>query len=418
MSGAELLGWFPAIITIIQIWRLSLEPGSVSSVTSASVASNYYVRSFFGVEFPRYDDDLFYDSKYHDFIRSLAHVTEYAFLAICIYFACSICKVKGKLRNIYAISIPCVVAFIDELIQLFVPERACEVKDICFDVLGAVLFVGILSLIGRIKNHGKVKSNNSEITANKRYLFDIAIDNISFEKAIEKINEMAGDKNGRHYIVTPNADHMVKLESDSVFKEIYDHADMVVADGAPLMWIMDSIGSPIMEKITGADMLPRVCEMAAVSNRTVYIVGAAKGVADMAADKLKAKYNGLNIIGTFSPDSGFENDSEKIDEVINTINQANPDVLVFALGSPKQEKFMYEYRNKMNFGVALPFGAAVDFAADNVRRAPVWMRQAGLEWLYRFFKEPGRLFKRYFLEDTRIFILFWKYRRAMLEANK
>lgn len=417
MSGAELLSWFPAIITITQIWRLSLEPGSVSEVTSAQVASNYYVRSFFGIKFPRYDDDLFYDSPYHDFIRSLAHVSEYAFLGICIYFACSMCKVKGKLRDFYSILIPCIVACIDECIQLFVPERAFEVKDIILDALGAVIIVALFSMINKIRRKANRRAV-SESEKDKLHLFDITIDNISFNQAINRIKELSGVKNGRHYIVTPNADHLVKLEKDSEFGEIYDNADMVVTDGSPLMWIMDSIGHPIKEKITGADMLPRVCEMAAEEGRSVYIVGAAQGVAGKASDILMEKYNGLNILGSISPNPGFENEAEQTAKVIQAVNDANPDILVFALGSPKQEKFIYEHRQEMNFGVALPFGAAVDFAAGSVRRAPMWMRKAGLEWLYRFMREPGRLFKRYFIDDTRIFVLFWKYRRAMLEANK
>lgn len=421
MSGAELLSWFPAIITITQIWRLSLEPGSVSEVTSAQVASNYYVRSFFGIKFPRYDDDLFYDSPYHDFIRSLAHVSEYAFLGICIYFACSMCKVKGKLRNFYSILIPCIVACFDECIQLFVPERAFEIKDILLDALGAVMIVAVLSVINKLRGKANRKANKKEVLEpekDKLHLFDITIDNISFNQAINRIKELSSVKNGRHYIVTPNADHLVKLEKDSEFGEIYDNADMVVTDGSPLMWIMDSIGHPIKEKITGADMLPRVCEMAAEEGRSVYIVGAAQGVAGKASDILMEKYKGLNILGSISPNPGFENDAEQTAKVIQAVNDANPDILVFALGSPKQEKFIYEHRQEMNFGVALPFGAAVDFAAGSVRRAPVWMRKAGLEWLYRFMREPGRLFKRYFIDDTRIFVLFWKYRRAMLETNK
>lgn len=421
MSGAELLSWFPAIITITQIWRLSLEPGSVSEVTSAQVASNYYVRSFFGIKFPRYDDDLFYDSPYHDFIRSLAHVSEYAFLGICIYFACSMCKVKGKLRNFYSILIPCIVACFDECIQLFVPERAFEVKDILLDALGAVIIVALFSMINKIRRKANRKANKKEelkSEKDKLHLFDISIDNISFAQAIDRIKELSGVKNGRHYIVTPNADHLVKLEKDSEFGEIYDSADMVVTDGSPLMWIMDSIGHPIKEKITGADMLPRVCEMAAEEGRSIYIVGAAQGVAGKASDILMEKYKGLNILGSISPNPGFENNAEQTAKVIQAVNNANPDILVFALGSPKQEKFIYEHRQEMNFGVALPFGAAVDFAAGSVKRAPMWMRKAGLEWLYRFMREPGRLFKRYFIDDTRIFVLFWKYRRAMLEANK
>jgi exopolysaccharide biosynthesis WecB/TagA/CpsF family protein len=111
----------------------------------------------------------------------------------------------------------------------------------------------------------------------------------------------------------------------------------------------------------------------------------------------------------------FGQDKEEVDKAIKAINARKPDILVLSLGSPKQEKFLYKYKDQMEFGVALPVGAAVDFEAGNVNRAPKWMRSIGLEWFYRFLQEPGRLFKRYFIDDMKIFYLAWKYRNEVVK---
>jgi len=420
-NGIELISWIPAIITIIIIWYMSSQTGTVSTDTSAKVTSDIAMRSFFGINLGFLDDPELMDVL-HSIVRSCAHIGEYAVLALCVCIACRVCKVRGRFRQIYALMICGIISLSDEMLQVFVPDRYGDLSDIVCDMAGAAFSVIIVTMFERIL-HLAASKKKSETAGDgkyvsKRYVFDIAIDNLSFDEAIQKIDELASDKNGKHYIVTPNVDHIVKLEKDSLFKEIYDHADMVVTDGTPLMWMMESIGYPIREKVTGADMLPKVCEMAAKNKKSIFILGAKPGVAKEAENKLRMQYKGLKIVGTMSPKSGFDKEEQLIKEVIAAVNAKSPDILVLALGSPKQEKFIYKYREQMNFGVALPFGAAVDFAADNVKRAPLFIRKIGLEWLYRFLQEPGRLFKRYFVEDIKIFILFWKYRRQMMEQNE
>lgn len=410
-SGLELISWVPAIITIIIIWALSLETGTVSTGTSAKVTSDIAVRSFFGISLSWFTKDAETLEILHSIVRSMAHVCEYGLLALCIGLACTVNKVRGRFRLIYMFIMCGIISLSDEMLQVFVPDRYGDLKDIVCDMSGVLISILFVMLLGKLRK-AKGCTDKSKI-----HLFNITIDNITFDSAIKRIEELASEKNGRHYILTPNVDHMVKLERDSLFAEIYRNADMVVTDGTPLMWMMDSIGFPICEKITGADMLPKVSEMAAKSKKSIFILGAGNNVAKAAEINLKHRYKGLKVVGTYSPGKGFENNEDEIKKVIDRVNAAKPDILVLALGSPKQEKFIYKYRNDMNFGVALPFGAAVDFAADNVRRAPVAMRKMGLEWLYRFLQEPGRLFRRYFVDDFRIFVLFWKYRVQMLDQN-
>jgi len=235
------------------------------------------------------------------------------------------------------------------------------------------------------------------------------IDNVTFEEAIAIIDKFIND--GKyHYVVTPNVDHIVKLEKDEEFKKVYESADLILTDGMPLIWISKLLKKPIKEKISGSDLFPEVCKMAAEKGYSVFLLGAGPGVAQKAAEKLMAKYKGLKIAGVYSPPYGFENDEKEIRKIIEMINQSKPDILAVGLGAPKQEKFIYKYLSELKVPVSLGIGAAIDFEAGNIKRAPKWMQRCGLEWFYRFLKEPKRMFKRYFIDDMQIFRIFLKYK--------
>lgn len=235
------------------------------------------------------------------------------------------------------------------------------------------------------------------------------IDNLTMQEAVDKIDEMIKN-GGYHYLVTPNVDHIVKLEQDKELKKVYDNADLILTDGMPLIWISKLKKAPIREKVSGSDLFPKVCELAAKKNYSVFLLGAAEGVADMAAKNLMRKYNGLNIVGTYSPSYGFEKKEDEINYIIEIINNVKPDILAVGLGAPKQEIFIYKYKNKLRVPVSLAIGASIDFEAGNIKRAPKWMQKFGLEWFYRLCKEPKRMFKRYLVNDLKIFKIVWKYR--------
>ena len=122
------------------------------------------------------------------------------------------------------------------------------------------------------------------------------------------------------------------------------------------------------------------------------------------------KFPKLSVVGTYSPSYGFEKKEDEIDYIISIINEAKPDILAVGLGAPKQEKFIYKYKEKLKVPVSLAIGASIDFEAGNVKRAPKWMSDNGLEWLYRLSKEPKRMFKRYIVDDLKIFRLVFKYK--------
>lgn len=236
------------------------------------------------------------------------------------------------------------------------------------------------------------------------------IDNLTMSEAIGEIDKLVINRKPS-YVVTPNVDHIVKLEKDEEFKEVYKNADLILTDGMPLIWISKMKSTPIKEKVSGSDLFPKVCELAAKKGHKIFLLGAAEGVAAKAAENLKKKYTRLNIVGAYSPSYGFEKKEDEIEKIIKIINEVKPDILAVGLGAPKQEKFLYKYKDKLNVPVSLAIGASIDFEAGNIERAPVFMQKCGLEWFYRLCKEPKRMFKRYIIDDMKILGLILKYRR-------
>ncbi|EJT5920194.1 WecB/TagA/CpsF family glycosyltransferase [Clostridium perfringens] len=239
-------------------------------------------------------------------------------------------------------------------------------------------------------------------------LLNTEVDNLTMEEAIDEAEKLLLE-NKTSYIVTPNVDHIVKLEEDKEFQEVYRNANLILTDGMPLIWISKIKKNPIKEKISGSDFFPKLCERAAAKGYSIFLLGAAEGVAAKAAENLKEKYKGLNVVGTYSPSYGFEKKSDEVKYIIKIINDAKPDILAVGLGAPKQEKFLYKYKMDLNVPISLAIGASIDFEAGNIRRAPLWMQKFGLEWFYRLCKEPKRMFKRYIIDDMKILRIARKY---------
>ncbi len=238
------------------------------------------------------------------------------------------------------------------------------------------------------------------------------VDNLTMAEAVEEAKKLILERRNS-YVVTPNVDHVVKIEHDPLFREIYEGADLVLTDGKPLIWMSRLMGMPIKEKISGSDYFPEVCKMAAKEGFSIFLLGAAEGVAKRAAINLMKKYKNLKIAGVYSPSYSFEDNAEEICDIIGKINRTKPDILCIGLGTPKQEKFYYRYKDLLNVPLTLHIGATIDFEAGVVKRAPKWVSYVGLEWFYRLMKEPRRLYRRYLLDDVEIFPIFLKYRKHM-----
>lgn len=237
-----------------------------------------------------------------------------------------------------------------------------------------------------------------------RFAFGHArIDTIGFEETVERILQLARS-GAAAMVVTPNSDHIVALETDLALRAAYDSATLVVPDGMPLVWASRLLRGPLKERVTGADLMPRLCAAAAVHGLRVFILGGRTGVPEEAARRLQLAHPGLVVAGTCSPPFGFERDSAENEAIVAAIRNSGADLVFVGLGAPKQELWMHRHLASFDKGVFLGCGAAVDFCAGTVRRAPPWMQAAGLEWLYRLTQDPSRLAKRY-AKDLYLFVV-------------
>lgn len=166
------------------------------------------------------------------------------------------------------------------------------------------------------------------------------IDNLTMQETLQAIDQLI-QENRSAYVVTPNVDHIVQLETSKELKAVYENASLILTDGKPLLWIAKWYGTPIKEKISGSDLFPRLCNMAAKKGYKLFFLGAAEGVAAKAAENLANKFKGLQVVGTYSPPFGFENNQIEMDKIKSMIKESKPDILIVGLGCPKQEKFMY-----------------------------------------------------------------------------
>lgn len=243
----------------------------------------------------------------------------------------------------------------------------------------------------------------------KQPLLNTYVNNVDMKETVSAIETMIKD-GGKHYVVAINVDVVMKIEEDAYLKEITDNADMVLVDGKPLIWISKWHKKPVKAKISGSDLVPILCKVAAKKSHSLFIIGGKDGVADRAKNKLEERYPEIKIVGTYAPPFGFEKDEKELDKINEMIREAHPDLLIVCFGCPKQEKWIYENYQKYDAKVSICAGATVDFLAGNVSRAPKWMSEHGFEWFYRFIQEPKRMFKRYFVDDVKILKLVKKYR--------
>lgn len=242
----------------------------------------------------------------------------------------------------------------------------------------------------------------------KQALLNTYINNVTMPETIAAIEQMI-ESDKKSYVVAINVDVVMKIEYDPYLKQVVDNADMVLVDGKPLVWISKLHGKPLKAKISGSDLVPLLCEDAAKKGYKVFIIGGRDGIAEQARQRLEAKLPGIKIVGTYAPPLGFESNSKELDKINQMITSAHPDLLIACFGCPKQEKWIYENIQKYDAKVSVCAGATVDFLAGNVKRAPKWMSEHGLEWFYRFLQEPKRMFRRYFIDDVKVIGLIRKY---------
>jgi N-acetylglucosaminyldiphosphoundecaprenol N-acetyl-beta-D-mannosaminyltransferase len=206
-------------------------------------------------------------------------------------------------------------------------------------------------------------------------------------------------------VVGPNAYLVTMAERDGRFAEAMCDADLAVPDGISVVMASRLLGVPIPERVTGGDLMERMCAEAAHYGFRVFFLGGLLGAATMAAHHLRNRYPNLEICGTYCPPVGFESDPAELDRIRRAIADAAPDLICVAFGAPKQEIWMQENREQLHVGAIMAVGAALDTQAGMRRRAPRWIQAIAIEWLFRLAMEPRRLWRRYLIGNARFVLL-------------
>lgn len=211
-------------------------------------------------------------------------------------------------------------------------------------------------------------------------------------------------------VITPNVDHLVKLQKDKEFYEVYKKAEWVICDSKILYMLSKLLKTPLPEAIPGSSFFTAFYEYHQNDpNCKIFLLGAAEGIAIKAMERINQKVGRNIVVGAHSPSYGFEKKPEECEKLVHMINESGANVLLVGVGAPKQEKWIMKYRNEMpGIDIFMGLGATIDFEAGTLKRAPIFWQKIGMEWLYRCLKEPKRLFKRYFIDDMQFFYYFGK----------
>jgi N-acetylglucosaminyldiphosphoundecaprenol N-acetyl-beta-D-mannosaminyltransferase len=194
---------------------------------------------------------------------------------------------------------------------------------------------------------------------------------------------------GPHHVITLDASMCVTAQEDSSLRKIIDNADLITPDSGGVLWACRRMGKTLSERVSGVEIVERLCALSGERGYKLFFFGAAPGIAEFAAENMKAKYPGCQIVG-------FRDGFFKLEEeprIVDQIKAANPDVLCVALGIPKQELFISRNRDALGVPVMIGVGGTFDVFSGSVKRAPLWMQRANLEWLYRLYKNPRKIGK-------------------------
>lgn len=245
----------------------------------------------------------------------------------------------------------------------------------------------------------------------KSQILNISINSIEKKKLIQS------DPKG--IIVTPNVDHLIKLQKDILFYKLYKEANYILCDSKIIFWISKFLNRPIKEQITGSDFFPDYCLYFSKFHncKKIFLLGGStKDGLNKAIYNINNKTKSDIIIGGYSPPFGFENDDKEICKILKIIKTSGANVLAIGLGAPKQEKFIFNYKDYLeNIELYMAIGATIDFESGIVKRAPKFLQIIGLEWMFRMLLEPNRMLKRYLWDDFPIFYLIIKQKLKLYQ---
>jgi len=217
-------------------------------------------------------------------------------------------------------------------------------------------------------------------------ILGVPVDKISYEYLLGQIGVWIAEDERTHHLCTVNPEVVMSAQSDPNFYHILNRADLCLPDGLGLLYAARYLNNPIPMRVTGSDGVPKIAERAAQKGWTLFLLGAAEGVADRAAEVLRTRYPGLHIAGTYSGSPHAEEE----DAIVARVNASDADILLVAYGAPQQDKWIARNAPRLDACVAMGVGGTFDYIVGDVPLAPPWMREAGLEWLFRLVKQPWR----------------------------
>lgn len=217
-------------------------------------------------------------------------------------------------------------------------------------------------------------------------ILGLRVDRMTMDEVLQKVEEFIKD-GGFHQVITLGTEMAVAASSDHEFKDVINSAHLVVPDSVGILWAAKKKGKPLAERVAGIDMIYRLSELAVKRGWSFYFLGAKQGIAEAAAENLSKAYPGLKITGTHH---GYFTDDN---EVIEDIKRCKPDILLAAMGFPKQEKWTWKNREILGVPVCIGVGGSLDVLSGKLKRAPEIFIKLGLEWFYRFLKEPCRFWR-------------------------
>ena len=237
-------------------------------------------------------------------------------------------------------------------------------------------------------------------------ILGIRVDAITMTEALNRVETFIRERQTR-LVATANAEMVMLAQEDKLLSGILNSADLVLADGAGVVWAAKRLGEGVPERVAGFDLTQELLARAAISGYRIFWLGAAPGIAETAAQKASQHYPGLITVGIH--DGYFAPEDRTITQMVQ---EARPDILLCALGVPKQEKWLREHLAQLQVPVSIGIGGTFDVMAGKVKRAPVWMQRAGLEWSYRLIRQPSRLIRMLALPKfaLRVLLASWTTR--------
>jgi N-acetylglucosaminyldiphosphoundecaprenol N-acetyl-beta-D-mannosaminyltransferase len=223
------------------------------------------------------------------------------------------------------------------------------------------------------------------------------------------------DAREQHYVCVTGVHGVMESQRDPALREIHNRSGLTTPDGMPMVWAGRRAGATWMQRVYGPDLMLDVLARAAERGWSSYFYGGKEGVPELLAERLTARLPGLRIVGSYSPPFRALTPGED-DAIVEQINSVTPDLVWVGLSTPKQERWMAAHVGRLRAPVLLGVGAAFDIHAGTLRQAPPWMQRSGLEWAYRLYREPRRLWRRYFSNNPRFVLGIVRRRPRLLAA--